>query len=208
MKIKAIFFDMDGVLIDAKDWHYKALNRALNLFGFTISQESHLTTFDGLPTRVKLKILSEAKGLPLGLHEFLNDLKQAYTIQISHQECKPKFNHQYALSKLKSEGYKLALCSNSIRNTVDLLMKLSALDDYLDLVISNEDVEFSKPNPSMYLKSMEYFSLRPEECLVLEDNENGIKAAIESGAHLLKIGVPDDVTYESIKSKIAELEKN
>ena len=149
MKIKAIFFDMDGVLIDAKDWHYKALNRALNLFGFTISQESHLTTFDGLPTRVKLKILSEAKGLPLGLHEFLNDLKQAYTIQISHQECKPKFNHQYALSKLKSEGYKLALCSNSIRNTVDLLMKLSALDDYLDLVISNEDVEFSKPNPSM-----------------------------------------------------------
>ena len=152
--------------------------------------------------------MSEAKGLPIGLHEFLNNLKQAYTIQISHQECKPKFNHQYALSKLKSEGYKLALCSNSIRNTVDLLMKLSSLDNYLDLVISNEDVEFSKPNPSMYLKTMEYFSLRPEECLVLEDNENGIKAAIESGAHLLKIGVPDDVTYESIKSKIAELESN
>ena len=102
----------------------------------------------------------------------------------------------------------MALCSNSIRNTVDLLMKLSSLDNYLDLVISNEDVEFSKPNPSMYLKTMEYFSLRPEECLVLEDNENGIKAAIESGAHLLKIGVPDDVTYESIKSKIAELESN
>ena len=52
---------MDGVLIDAKDWHYEALNRALNLFGFKISQESHLTTFDGLPTREKLKILSEAK---------------------------------------------------------------------------------------------------------------------------------------------------
>ena len=48
MKIKGIFFDMDGVLIDAKDWHYEALNKSLNLFGFKINQESHLTTFDGL----------------------------------------------------------------------------------------------------------------------------------------------------------------
>jgi beta-phosphoglucomutase len=52
--IKAVVFDMDGVLIEAKDWHYEALNRALKLFGYEISRYEHLTTFDGLPTRRKL----------------------------------------------------------------------------------------------------------------------------------------------------------
>lgn len=53
--IKAVLFDMDGVLIDAKDWHYEALNKALGLFGLGISRYDHLHTFDGLPTNVKLE---------------------------------------------------------------------------------------------------------------------------------------------------------
>ena len=61
MSIKAILFDMDGVLIDAKDWHYDALNKALGHFGYHISRESHLSTFDGLPTRDKLNMLSDSK---------------------------------------------------------------------------------------------------------------------------------------------------
>ena len=73
--IKAVLFDMDGVLIDAKDWHYEALNRALEHFGFAISRESHLSTFDGLPTRAKLQMLTKARGLPERLHEFINSLK-------------------------------------------------------------------------------------------------------------------------------------
>ena len=57
-KIKAVLFDMDGVLIDAKDWHYEALNKALGLFGMEINRYDHLNTFDGLPTKVKLQMLS------------------------------------------------------------------------------------------------------------------------------------------------------
>ena len=55
MEIKAILFDMDGVLIEAKEWHYEALNRALDLFGMPISRYDHLITFDGLPTRKKIR---------------------------------------------------------------------------------------------------------------------------------------------------------
>ncbi|WP_425102289.1 HAD family hydrolase [Tropicibacter sp. S64] len=204
--IKAILCDMDGVLIDAKDWHYEALNRALEHFGYTISRESHLSTFDGLPTRQKLKMLSKARGLPEQLHEFLNALKQAYTLEISHQRCKPVFNHQYALSKLKAEGYRIAVCSNSVRQSVEAMMKLSALEPYLDVMVSNEDVSKGKPDPEMYLKAMDTFGVKPEECLILEDNDHGIQAAIASGGNLLKIGVPDDVTYQAIKARIAELE--
>ena len=65
-KIKAVLFDMDGVLIDAKDWHYEALNKALKLFGIEINRYDHLTTFDGLPTKVKLDLLSKRFYLPEG----------------------------------------------------------------------------------------------------------------------------------------------
>ncbi|HCF3308648.1 TPA: HAD hydrolase-like protein, partial [Pseudomonas aeruginosa] len=54
--IKAVIFDMDGVLIEAKDWHYDALNKALNLFGYNISRHDHLTSYDGLPTSRKLEM--------------------------------------------------------------------------------------------------------------------------------------------------------
>ena len=62
--IKAIIFDMDGVLIEAKDWHYEALNKALSLFGYEISRYDHLVTYDGLPTSKKLEMLSMERGLP------------------------------------------------------------------------------------------------------------------------------------------------
>ena len=206
--IKAILFDMDGVLIDAKDWHYEALNRALNHFGYTISRESHLSTFDGLPTRDKLKILTESYGLPKGLHSFINELKQAYTLEISSAQCKPTFNHQFCLSRLKKSGYKIAVCSNSIRNSVEEMMRLSKLSPYIDLIISNEDVRLGKPDPEMYIKAMEKLNVLPHECLILEDNDHGIQAAISSGGHLLKIGVPSDVTYMNITDKLTKLEAN
>lgn len=204
--IKAILFDMDGVLIDAKDWHYEALNRALNLFGFGISRESHLSTFDGLPTLRKLEILSNSSGLPRGLHSFINELKQCYTLELCHQLCKPTFNHQYALSRLKREGLSLAVCSNSIKNTIEVMMNLSSLSSYLDFIVSNEDVVNSKPNPEMYIKAMTNLGLRPSQCLIIEDSDHGIQAAQASGAHLLKVGSPDDVSYSSIKSFINNLE--
>ena len=112
-KIKAVIFDMDGVLIDAKDWHYEALNQALELFGYKISRYDHLVTFDGLPTKKKLEMLTIEKGLPKGLHKFINHMKQIYTMEHVYMKCKPLFCHQYALSKLKNEGYMVILISAS-----------------------------------------------------------------------------------------------
>jgi beta-phosphoglucomutase len=132
-------------------------------------------------------------------------LKQSYTLEITQKQCKPSFNHQFALSRLKAEGYKIAVCSNSVRQSVETMMELSALNPYLDLLISNEDVSRGKPDPEMYAKAMSTLDVKPNECLILEDNDHGIQAAIASGGHLLKIGVPDDVTYQAIKARIAEI---
>jgi beta-phosphoglucomutase-like phosphatase (HAD superfamily) len=206
MKIKAILFDMDGVLIDAKDWHYEALNKALGLFGMEISRYDHLVTFDGLPTRDKLQMISSESNFPSGLHGFVNEIKQQYTMEIIYTICKPKFYHRYALSRFKSEGYQLAVCSNSVRKSIEVMMEKAALSEYLSFIISNEDVVQGKPNPEMYIKAMQELSLHPNECLIIEDNENGLKAAYASGAHVLKVEKVQDVNYFNIKNKIEEIE--
>lgn len=206
-KIKAVIFDMDGVLIDAKDWHYEALNQALELFGYSISRYDHLVTFDGLPTRKKLEILSTERGLPKGLHKFINHMKQIYTMERVYMRCKPIFCHQYALSKLKNEGYKLALASNSVRITIDMMLNKADLMKYMDFTLSNQDVAKSKPDPEIYNKAIERLKLEPEECLIAEDNPNGIKAAIASGGHLFKVDTVYDVNYDNLRRRIDEIEK-
>lgn len=206
MTIKAVLFDMDGVLIEAKEWHYVALNRALELFGMPISKLDHLTTFDGLPTRKKLEMLSLERGLPKELHEFLKELKQQYTMELVHTECKPRFVHEMALSSLKANGYKLAVCSNSVRKTIDAMMQKAELDRYLDYKVSNEDVLIGKPDPEMYLLAMTHFGFAPHECLIIEDNENGIKAARASGGHVLIVSDVMETNLESISARIKEID--
>lgn len=205
-KIKAVIFDMDGVLIDAKDWHYEALNKALGLFGMGISRYDHLVTYDGLPTKKKLEMLSMERGLPKGLHDFINRIKQQYTMEFIFSKCRPLFQHEYALSGLKKKGYLLGVCSNSIRKTVETMVEKAGILEYFDVLLSNEDVTRAKPDPEMYEKAITKLKLKPRQCLIIEDNENGIKAATASGAHLLKVDSIEDVTYSNIMERIKEIE--
>ncbi|MBV9801645.1 MAG: HAD family hydrolase [Solirubrobacterales bacterium] len=202
-EIKAVVFDMDGVLIDAREWHYESLNRALGLLGYEITRYEHLTSYDGLPTKRKLRMLTVERGLPEELHGFLNSLKQQYTLELVATRCKPVFHHQYALSQLKAAGYQLGVASNSVRRTVEEMMERSDLMRYLDVMISNEDVSRPKPDPEMYLAAMERLGVQPEETLIVEDNENGVKAATAAGARVLVVEGPDDVTLDAISSRIA-----
>lgn len=207
MKIKAVIFDMDGVLIDAKDWHYEALNRALRLFGYEISRIAHLQVYDGLPTKRKLEILSAEEGLPVELHSIINELKQKYTMEYVHLQCKPRFNHEYALSLLKRGGYQLALASNSIRETVLSMLGKAQLLHYFDVVLSNQDVKRAKPDPEIYQAAIARLALSPGECLVVEDNDHGIEAAKSAGAKVLVVRDVSEVTGENIRHAILQAEQ-
>jgi len=202
VSVSAVIFDMDGVLIDARDWHYEALNRALGLVGFKISRYDHLSTYDGLPTRRKLEMLSVERGLPRGLHAFLGELKQRYTMELVHANCKPTFQHEFALSNLQARGYSLAVASNSIRPTVEVMMDRAHLSPYLSATISNEDVSRPKPDPEMYLVACERLGVEPSETLVVEDNEHGIQAALASGASVMVVRDPSEVTIDRIEEEI------
>ena len=204
--IEAVIFDMDGVLIDAKEWHYEALNKALCLFGCEITRHEHLVSYDGLPTKEKLKMLTLERNLPAKLHGFINEMKQRYTVEAIFNYCRPNFYHQYALARLRQDEYKIAVCSNSIRNTVQLMMEKSDLLKYVEFYLSNQDIRKPKPDPEIYCMAMEKLLVKPERCLILEDNKHGIMSAEAAGGYVYIVEDVKEVTYDNIVRKIKELD--
>lgn len=206
--IRAIIFDLDGVLLDAREIHFKALNSALSKYGQIISREQHLSRFDGLPTKEKLKILTAENKLDIETHADIQFSKQSETIRHINLQITPNANHVEALSKLKKSGYKLSLASNSIRETVDAAIKSTELSEFFLFTLSSSDVIRPKPDPEIYLKSIEAFgnNLSAIETLVVEDNDHGVAAARAAGAHVLKVSDVSEVTYTRIVQRISEID--
>jgi len=197
--MKLIIFDLDGVLIEAKDIHFLALNRALG--EYAIDWDEHISVYDGLKTEQKLEMLNKRKGLPKEEFNQIWKDKQKFTLE---ELQKLPFNKDLyeTIKLLKEEGFKLAVCSNSIRRTVySVLCKLSLMDLF-DLVLSNEDVLNSKPHPEIYWKAMSKLKCLPEETLIVEDSPYGLLAASRSNANILRVRSPKDVTYVNIKDSI------
>ena len=198
---KAVVFDMDGVLIDATEWHFLALNEALSYFGIPISVEDHINEFNGLSTATKLKMLSVRTGLPEQLHGVINRVKQDRTLRYAAQNCYPSPQHQILLSRLKSKGMKIGICTNSIRKTSEFMLDLAKVSSYVDFLITNEDVNFPKPNPEGYLKICSSLNLLPSEVIVVEDGEYGIEAASKAGCRVLSVSNPGELNIELFLEK-------
>lgn len=198
MTIDTVIFDMDGVLIDAREWHFEALNDALELFGFSIDRQSHESRFDGLPTRVKLEILSKEFGLPKSLHPLINTVKQERTLRIAAAKCYPKPQHLILIAALKRGGIKVGVATNSIRQTTEAMLDYAGILPLLDVVVTNQDVTMSKPDPEIYLLAMERLGSVPDHTLVIEDNPNGVAAAKAAGCQVEVVASTEDVHLERI----------
>ena len=128
-------------------------------------------------------MLSENKGLSTELHKEIWENKQKLTLQ-KLKELKPNQTLQSIMNALVDDGYKIAVCSNSIRKTVLTVLSKLGIMEYMDLVISNEDVKNSKPHPEMYWKAISMMSVLPEETLIIEDSPYGLLAASRSKSHV------------------------
>ena len=135
--------------------------------------------------------------------ELVKDKETGYTCGIGNsQELSQRLIMvlEQENSSITESAYQLAL------SNLHVDMAQANHNIYLDLIISNEDVKAPKPDPEMYLLAMKKFNLNPNECLIIEDNEHGVQAALASGAHLLKVSKPDDVSLERINNKILDIE--
>lgn len=203
---KLIIFDLDGVLVEAKDIHYKTLNNAIEQVAgqdYVITEAEHLSTYDGLKTSQKLQLLTKNKGLPVELHNTIWEKKQSLTIDAITKLTKDERLIKL-LNELRNSGYNLAVCSNSIRRSVLIMLSKLGLIEYMDLILSNEDVKNSKPHPEIYWTGMSMMGVLPEETLIVEDSPHGLLAASRSRANVLRVDNPSDLTIEKITSKIKD----
>ena len=193
--IKLVLFDLDGVLVDAKEIHYEALNEALGEYAITLDE--HRNFYDGRKTYEKLNTLTEKKGLPVSDHEKIFNHKQKRTVEMLHSL--PINTHALELFQhLEDNGYLIGVCSNSIRRTVLTALAKSGLIEYCSVILSNEDVKNSKPHPEIYWKAMSMMNCLPEETVIVEDSPPGLLAAARSSAAYIRVVNTSEVTKENI----------
>lgn len=190
-----VCFDLDGVLVDACDWHKEALERAMeDILGYHISEEEHKTKFNGLPTRKKLEML----GVSESDTNLVFDLKQKYTIDTINRKCTIDYDKIGMMSWLKLQKHDIACVTNSITLTASLMLEKLKLKSYIDLLVTNEGVSNPKPHPEGYVQAMVHFASPPNSTIILEDSPHGITAAKLTGAKVIEIPNAKSVTLSTI----------
>jgi len=201
--IKAIFFDLDGVLFEGSKFHRDLFLMTVERFGIKgVDEFFHEEYLEGLSTKQKIDILIQ-KGLlaPQNKMDFF-DIKQNLT-EIAL--CSEQKSNQYLISLLqilKERRYRIVCVSNSITATVRKSLYLTGILELFDSIYGNESCTRPKPSPEPYLNAFQKEVLTPNEVLILEDSVHGRTAAYSSGAHVLPIVDPTDVTLDKILKAI------
>jgi len=185
--IKAVLFDLDGVLVDAVKLHQQAFIDALIPYRY-ITEEEHMLNLNGLPTKKKLEKL----GIQQELTEEIYNKKQEITFRLIPKFIKPIPEVVETIAKLKFFGIPFAVCSNSIRKSTGLLLEYGGIEGF-EFFISNQDVEKAKPDPEMYIKAIEKIGLDKSEVLIVEDSPVGLEAAYKCGANVCQINNPYEI---------------
>ena len=194
---KAVLFDLDGVLVDACDWHYEALNRALyEVAEYRISREDHESTYNGLPTKVKLNMLIEQGILKEEHLESIFDLKQKFTIEVINELCDKNQEKIDMILALRSAGWKVACVTNSIRKTTKIMLNKTGILYYMDVIVTNEDIAKAKPDPEGYIKALKLLEADPDLSIIVEDSPKGLEAAYATGCKVIEVEDATQVTRE------------
>lgn len=207
MTIKAIIFDLDGVLVNTRTIHYETFRTAyeMNCPGHALTWKEHLEKYDGLSTVQKLARMVQEQRISQEISQKIFHDKQEITFKAIVDQVKVRPYLIELLQILKEKGYTLACCTNSIRKTLDLTLQSLNIQSFFSYTFSNNDVENQKPHPEIYLKCLKMLGVQPEEALICEDSPHGRKSAYASGAHVLQIEDAEDLTLEKIQERIQEI---
>ncbi len=194
-KIEAILFDMDGVLVDTEQLHCKSYIIALKKYGIELIEEEYFTEW----TRKGKGITDYIKERNLSLNtEEIRAVKRALYHQMLKEKLRTLPGIRSLLKKAKGE-YMIALVSSSYRIDVELILELTKLRKYFDVVISKDEVSRIKPDPEPFLLAAKKLGVEPYGCLVIEDAEKGVIAAKAAGMRC--VAMPSVCTRDNDFSK-------
>ena len=185
--IKAFIFDMDGVIIDSEPSHIQSEIELMKRYGVHLEQKD-LEIYTGQTAKFMFEDLSKKHNLKTDWQSLNEEKEQLFIPLLKKAEAIPGVLSFVMF--LKNKGYKLALASSSKKNLIKIVLQNLQLEEIFKVAISGEDVTHCKPDPEIFLKAAEMLHVKPEECCVVEDAENGVKAAKRAGMKCIGFSAP------------------
>lgn len=198
--IKAVLFDLDGVLVSTDEYHYRSWVKIASEEGFDFFDHTFNDQFRGVGRLECVEILTRASGKSYSLQEKqgIADRKNKYFAEslsaVTPDELLP--GALATLQELKRRGIKVAVASNS-RNAKPIIRQTN-IEHLLDTIVDGYQIEKSKPDPEGFLLAARNVGVAPSKCLVVEDAVTGIEAAKRAGMKALGIGTPERLPNAAI----------
>lgn len=175
--VKAVIFDMDGVLVDSQPIHYKADMIALEKLGVNVSLEQ-LQKYTGTSNPNRFARFKKDFGIAQSVEEITVLQESIIFDLIAKNDLQPIKGVKQLLDNLKLHNLNLAVASSSSHRFIDAVLTKINIKDYFDIIVSGEDLKNSKPAPDIFLATANKLNITPADCIVIEDSENGVLAAI------------------------------
>ena len=179
-----IIFDMDGVLLDSEPMHQQVIYEVFQLKNIPLDRAyiQSLTGMSAFPMWQKIK--HDAQRVET-IEELVQFHKDYFFQKLPELHVAPVPHVKDVLAQFKSEGKHLSLASSSGRKLIEIFTEQVGIKHYFEVIMSGDDVKYSKPNPEIFLKVAEWYALPPTQFTVIEDSSNGIKAAKSAGMHCI-----------------------
>jgi beta-phosphoglucomutase len=192
--IKACIFDLDGVIVDTAHYHFLAWKRLANELGVKFTEEDN-ERLKGVSRLRSMEIIMELGGITLSQHdkEMLANKKNTwfvdYVERMVPEEIFPGV--KYLITKLREKGIKIGLASSS--KNAKTVIHLLRIQNEFDAVVDGTMITHSKPDPEIFLLAAKKLGVDPKDCLVFEDAEAGVEAAVAAGMQCVGIGIYDQL---------------
>lgn len=186
--IKAIIFDMDGLMIDSERVTFEGYQEMLKKMNLTMSEDFYITLL-GKPIKGIYQRFYDVYGQDFPIESVIKDVHQYMAERFEKEGVPLKKGLISLLEYLKAHHYKTIVATSSNRDRVDNILQSADIEKYFDDSICGDEVTKGKPNPEVFLKSCQKLGVNVDEAIVLEDSEAGIQAS--HAANIKVICIPD-----------------
>jgi len=202
---KAVIFDMDGVIVDSEPMHKQVSMEILKSFGVDVEQRD-IEAFAGAPEKYIWSTLKNRHNLSLEADELVSMKMTRYFEKLcANTEMKPIEGILELFEDLRNNNLKLAIASTSPMNVIERVVSVFNIAKYFDTIVTGDYVEKGKPEPDIFLYTAKKLGVNPDECVVIEDSGNGVKAAKKAGMKCIGFRNPNSGNQDlTLADKVIE----